>query len=196
MELNVRAFEVLDEESIPDYGRAVDPWFHTTSDLLSNPDFYREVAAYLQNVAYLLPLGLAVTNSSATVARGVLLALEFSATSGILVLDDAEKPAMPSKQRGFGAIRPRTPARDREIEVGHHDIVIEVRMELAAIQPGVTAWSRNVFHVGAQKSTSVQARASISAHKTLIRLPCGSPTGNCRPLSRWQFMDRSCEKTS
>jgi hypothetical protein len=164
VELDVRAFEVPDEKSIPDYGRAVDSIFIKGSNLLSNPDFYRELAAYLRNGACLVPVGLAVTNSSATVARGVLLTLEFDVTSGISVLDDAGKPAIPSKQRVFGAIRPRAPARDREIEVGHHGSIIEARMQLAAIQPGVTAWSSNVFYVGAQESASVQARARISAH--------------------------------
>src|ERR1017187_1276392 len=164
VELSVSAFEVPDEESIPDYGRDVHPIFSTGSDFLQNRDFYRELAAYFRNAACLAPVGLAITNSSATVAHGVLLTFEFDASSGISVLDDAERPATPSKRRGFGAIRPRTPARDRDIQVGRHGDVIEVRMELASIQPGVTAWSRNVFHVGAQKSVSVQARANISAH--------------------------------
>ena len=164
VELSVRAFEVPDEESIPDYGREVRPVFSTGSDFLKNPDFYRELAAYFRNTACLAPVGLAVTNSSATVAHGVLLTLEFNANSEFSVLDDIEKPPIPSKQRTFAVMRPRVPVRDRDIQVGHHGGVIEVRMELAAIQPGITAWSSNVFHVGAQKSVSVQARASISAH--------------------------------
>jgi len=140
VELSVRAFEVPAKESIPDYGQVAHPIFSTAFDLLSNPDFYRELAAYLRNAACLVPLGLAVANSSATVARGVLLTMEFDASSGILVLGDSEKPPMPSKQRGFAAVRPSTTARDREIEVGHHGGVIEVRMEFEAIQPGITAW--------------------------------------------------------
>lgn len=168
LDLNVRAFEVPDERSIPDYGSAPHPLL--PSDPLSNRDFYRELAAYFRDVGCLVPVGLAVTNSSATVARGVLVALEFDALSGISVLGASEKPPIPTKQRAFGRMGPGTPAPDREIAVGHHGNIDEVRMEIAAIQPGVTAWSNNVFHVGAPKCVSAQARANISAHNLPIPL--------------------------
>jgi hypothetical protein len=164
VELTVPAFEVPEEESIPDFGRPADPIFGTSSQILNNPDFYRELATYFRDTACLVPLGLAVTNSSATVARGALLTLEFDATSGILMLDDSEKPAIPSRERIVGPTRASIPARDRAIEVCHHGNIIEARMELAAVQPGVTAWSSNVVHVGAQKNAFVRPRVNISAH--------------------------------
>ncbi len=42
-------------------------------------------------------------------------------------------------------------------------------MEFEAIQPGVTAWSHNVFYIGAHKSMTAAAQVTLSAHN--LRVP-------------------------
>jgi hypothetical protein len=165
------AFEVPPADAIPEYGEPVPtvlgrPVFPMHQ--MENRNYYTDVAAYLRDFGLLRPLGLAVTNSSSIVAEGVLVTMELDGSAGVCVLDESDRPEFPSTQwtPPFGT--PAGPS-DRRIDVLRHGNLIEVRAEFQAIQPGVTAWSHNVFYIGARESTTVAAQVALSAHN--LRVP-------------------------
>lgn len=164
------AFEIPPADAIPEYGEPVPtilgrPVF--PSHQLENRGYYSDVAGYLRDFGFLRPLGLAVTNSSSIVAEGVLVTMEMDGSAGLCVLDESDRPDFPSTQwtPPFGS--PAGPS-DKRIDVLRHGRLIEVRAEFEAIQPGVTAWSHNVFYIGARESMTAAAQITLSAHNLQV----------------------------
>ena len=164
------AFEVPGAEVLPEYGDPVPtilgrPVFPMHQQ--QNREYYRDVAVYLRDVGFLRPLGLAVTNSSSIVAEGVLVTMEMDGSAGLCVLDESDRPDFPSTQwtPPFGS---PAGSSDKRIDVLRHGKLIEVRAEFEAIQPGVTAWSHNVFYIGARESMTAAAQITLSAHNLQV----------------------------
>ena len=163
VEVSSTVFDIPDEDEIPLYGKGAGTSFAVFSDPFENRNYYRDVSVYLRDFMFVRPIGLAVTNTSTVVAHGVLLSLELGPTAGLCVLDDSAKPEFPSKSQISRIHKPSMP-RERRIDVSPLGGAVEVRLEFEAIQPGVTIWSENVFHIGAREAMTVLANAKISAH--------------------------------
>ena len=71
IEIVSASVEVPSPESLPRYGKPPRTFYGVPMDPpdMPNPDYYREIAAYLRETAFLCPVGLAVTNPSSPMSR-------------------------------------------------------------------------------------------------------------------------------
>ncbi len=108
VQIESTAFEVPPVEAIPEYGTPVPtilgrPVFPTHQQ--QNRDYYRDIAVYVRDVAFLRPLGLAITNSSSIPAQGVLVTMELDESAGLSVLDESDRPDfLPRSGRHLSAV--------------------------------------------------------------------------------------------
>jgi hypothetical protein len=161
--VDVTLLELPAQKMIPLYGKELDSFFGVhmrLADSMVNRKYYREFGNYLSTVALHSGFGIAITSQS--VAKGILVTLEFDVDAKVSIIGDDEMPHPPSTSlplpfvRGFSG--------DRYIDVQRFGNVVEIRVEFEAVQPGETGWSKNSFFVGARSSQTVSGRGRITAH--------------------------------
>lgn len=174
-----------EKEAIPLYGKEPATAFGRSIDMFANMDnrqYYQQVAVYLQNRALCCPIGLAVTNSSTTMADNVIVTLESKADESIYLLDEGDMRHFPSISN-MPNIIPSGFRKGRRVDVNRYGDIYEIKVQVGTVQPGVTGWSPENFYIAAAKSQTASLKATLSANN--LRIPVAVQVEICiEPTSR------------
>jgi hypothetical protein len=133
---------------------------------LSNRNYWRELAAYVQYKELFRPIGFCVQNLSGTLAQNVRVELRIAQQDGIAVVGDDDFPSRPQTSAGvnfnkFANIRPAF--QKNKTDVMKNPEGYEVHVHLESIQPKATAWSAEPFYIASKSADPVVLRAKVFA---------------------------------
>jgi hypothetical protein len=157
--------EIPDLQRIPLYGPEPGGLYGAAYNI-RNRNYYRDLACYLRDHSLLWPLGVAVTNTSSTVAEDVWVTLSVAAAADLVLMDESEIPFEPST---IWEPPCRPVNRDRCVQVGQYGNTFEVRIRIGTVQPGTTQWSDESFYIGGREPMTAVARIQITANN--LRAP-------------------------
>lgn len=152
--------EISDPDEIPEY--RPQPGSYAT-EFGTNRDYYRELAAFRQQMASIRGLRLAAINNGVVVATDVRMEITIPDPNGLYILfaedDLPDEPAPNSlsvapRVRGFHAPRP-------DVHVTKDEHLWSVRVKLGKIQPKATVRSNDKLYLGARQSCTVEFEAVI-----------------------------------
>lgn len=134
---------------------------HWSGGMFSS-DYLKDLIAWIQDTAALVPFSFSITNSGARAATDVRVRASGSVGSGLRVLDEEDFPDRPT----YHLIRPRTPDKPSpDITVEHHGTQWSLTGRFGTILPQETVFSRQRFYLGSDTAQSLDLEASIFAHE-------------------------------
>jgi hypothetical protein len=132
----------------------------------TNSDYYEELIEYVADSALLTPVGFMIENKSSQVALGVELRATVAVQKGIYLIDEADAPVRPVKNRLVVAqISPFHSAlvKRPEPQVTHYGDHWELKIDFGKVLPRSKVWSTGVVSIGGDNSQTVQIDAALYA---------------------------------
>jgi len=169
IQVEPRILELPERNAIPLCGPEPTTLFGTPIDIMEsmrNRDYYRDVATYIQAEASQCSIGLAVTNSSTTVAENVVVTMQINADDNITLIDSGSIPLFPLQDRTPNV---RFSRKEPRVDVATYGTTYEIKVQIGTVQPGTTGWSPEPFYVGSTKPYTVPITVTLSANN--LRIP-------------------------
>jgi len=165
LQVECRPREIPPLESIPLLGKPPQTLYGMPLDVdlpTQNRQYYRDLAVWIRDYSHLLSVGLTVFNPATTTAEHVVVTITMESADGLTVLDADDKPPLPSRSWNMGPV-PLARRYAGRVDVAKFGRRFEIRTELGNVQPGMAAWTKGSFYIGARIPQSITADVTISA---------------------------------
>ena len=114
-------------------------------------------------------MGLAVHNSSTTMADNALVTLHAPIDDWFSFIDGSQLPSFPSKSIVNPIPRLVAQQNPMSVDVTRYGNNCEIKAAFGTVQPGTTKWASEAFLIGANRSGRAEVQATVSANN--LRIP-------------------------
>jgi hypothetical protein len=163
IEVHTKILKLPDSNDFPSYGRPANYDFFGAAmptGSMDNNDYYAEVGDYLKTRLAFSPIGLAVSNSSQTLAESVVVSIKVHAAANVLAADADDLLDLPSRFR----FAPSHPSLAQSTHVALYGPTYEIKVDMGNVQAGLAAYSDQPFYLSSQADVDITLEAVISAN--------------------------------
>ena len=162
--ISVVNIAIPNSSTIPDYPSRKSSFYLIPGILdrdRDNPDYYREMATYLQEINRVSPTNFAIINSGLTTAQDVKVEITIQNPRTIFLMTEHDLPSEPIRS-GINFVPPYLGITS-DTYIKHYPDAWLARTDFDKVQPQRTVYTNTKLYIGAACTTTIELNALIYA---------------------------------